>query len=567
MKIQSYTQGVTPTDRGGSAFSLPGEKQNPRFKSNAEVQYFGQMNKSVGVIGEIGKKFQEAARINEFTEAKISAREKLSDLDHYMASEEYLSTNEADDFEPYFNEQAGEIWEAISEKIKDPEAARQAQADFDGLKISYRNKARSKARMLVVESGKADTMDQLKRYRDLVLKSDQAGDSAAVADALENVEAMLAGRVKAGFFTAVEGKRLSEEFRSALGVTLWQQRIANDPISAAVALEKKMDYLDEADRVSLLQNARARAKVAQTQQAENNAYGLLKSKFGDDIEGAIDHLASPANIKKLGLGVRSAGMLTNVFQAELAEQRQRTERARREGIRMESDQVYNQIMNGDRAGAIATLQRAEHLPGETRYKMTEALKKSAWVTSPEVKALAYDKIRNQQITERAELLPYLGNGLSQADYETGLDMIEDEKGRRGQLNYYNEAVEWFKTVAPEDKQKWNDFKASLSYFMQEQGLTSADPKTYELGKKLWAETMVVGKHFGIWDDDERILDVMSERKPWLTGESPNVIDVDILDAKPEEVQWVYEFLDDEGYPITPANKKIILEKLRDGSLR
>ena len=74
----------------------------------------------------------------------------------------------------------------------------------------------------------------------------------------------------------------------------------------------------------------------------------------------------------------------------------------------------------------------------------------------------------------------------------------------------------------------------------------------------------IGK--SIIDKDRTILDVMIEERPWLgtpTTEQ-HIIDIDMLDASPDEVKKIYEYLDkNPTWQRSQKNKGYLLKQLRE----
>jgi hypothetical protein len=118
----------------------------------------------------------------------------------------------------------------------------------------------------------------------------------------------------------------------------------------------------------------------------------------------------------------------------------------------------------------------------------------------------------------------------------------------------------------------SSFSTTLSYLMEKEGLEQNQPEVAELGKKLMEDVVVAGATSGwkkLFADEERLLDVFLEHKPWITDkemDTDQYFDVDILDATQDEVIRVNNYLNTVNRPATAANKRAVLERGRAGHL-
>jgi hypothetical protein len=311
------------------------------------------------------------------------------------------------------------------------------------------------------------------------------------------------------------------------------------------------------------------------QSSEDVAYGAIKNMFGNDYDAAIDFLNEPNSYKKLKLDIRSAQYVKSVLKTEQAEDERRNVELTNKLIKGEVDAFYELIREGNAPAARRAVDNMQYVNEEAKVKMLEGIQNPKWETSEAVKAFTNEAIRSHKIKTREELLPFLGNGLSQADYEKGLELIEKSKKFRGQLNYQAEAMREFDKNAQGTKdleRLRSSFSTTLSYLMEKEGLEQNQPEVAELGKKLMEDVVIAGATSGwkkLFADEERLLDVFLEHKPWISGKEidrDQYFDVDILDATQDEVIRVNNYLNTVNRPATAANKRAVLERGRAGHL-
>jgi hypothetical protein len=351
------------------------------------------------------------------------------------------------------------------------------------------------------------------------------------------------------------------------------------------------DIVEAAVRTGMLSPEKAAAKRSKA--LRDCDVNELSALISQNPEGALEALDEKKRFPYLDgkekLAMRNRARLEIIRRERIAEMEragaERLEKEREDEAReAEADQIYGAIREGDLPTAARLVTKAEHLDEKTKLQIQNSLLKTKWETNPAVKALVTESVRGGLITKREQLLPYLGNGLSQTDYESALSLIGETGKFHGQLNYFKEALDYFDSQAGAYRggkpkkalmELRPEFVNTLSYLMKQEDLTTNNPQVYELGKKLMEKIVVSRwKSWMPWPGagEERIFETISERKPWITHEEIDTgqyFDLDILDASPEETDRVHRYLAGENpekkqYKFTRKNKRLILKSIREG---
>ena len=255
MKLETYTARQVPSGQGSAAFSAPGEQRSPLRVPDTAGMVAGAIDQGASVLADISARMAKARQVDQLTEAQVAAREGFAGIAQQMADPQFLSQTDPADFEKRFEEFSSGLWDKISPTVSDPEVLRQVEKDYAGLRLSNLVNVRQQARSEQIDRGRAGTIQQLERLQNLLLKADQAADTAGFADIMGQAEAVLAGKAAAGYFSQQEVVAELERFSRKTAATLWTRRIIDNPKAAMEALAEPLDTLDEDERLRLFDRA------------------------------------------------------------------------------------------------------------------------------------------------------------------------------------------------------------------------------------------------------------------------------------------------------------------------
>lgn len=601
MQVKRYQpQTTAPSHGGGLSVPLGLAQTQARINPNQlGASYRAAMNAAEATAETMGALAQAGAGLFDMGQ-KIDAWDQTAKYNQAMATARTKLTQYADglsqrtdyqNFESDLQKQATGLREQLGQGLHGPFADRFG-LEFDNDVMQTQVKARQAQRAKVADNALA--AEAQARQADMNLIG-RAGASSQDRDRIqrghiERVET-LHGQ---GLITQLKAVELIQSFDAFRSEVELKELIDANPAQGLELLKhpqgKAAELLADvpADRLDdLTAHAQRQAKAAEAarqKNAEDQAYAAIKHKIGDDLDKQLAVLSDPARIQGLGLDLRQAQFLKSVFLAEEAQRQEQTERQRKAARQEQAQQILQAQQAGDRKKALELIGQAAAFDPSERQRMSEAMQKAQWATDPAVEAEVIRKLHRGEFKSAADLLPYLGQGLSADDtnkYGARADqMAASGKTKLNGLDYYEMSVKEFDRQGSGDawKAKKNDYAVSLDYLMQQEGLTPNDPRTFELGKKLLTQQLESGERnwwtAGATRKSKPAFEVLAAKQPWLTGKriEPSELgwDAEIPDANADERAEAESMLAKQRetlpglYGDTPAEKRLALKAVREG---
>ena len=564
-------------------------------RSVAEAGMIGQTVSGLGrTIEGIGQKFRESQQLIILNQHLNKSTLEIADLERAYETDE--------DFDTLAQRAKSDLFRLKSARIKlitDPGVRDVFSRSFDNKAVGAMMHIQDAGRVRQIDIGRAGTIEAVrtlqKSYFDAA--SIQEGTSK-----LAQIRATYSAAVKAGF---MDHEEAATRLRATMTQIVETELLGKIQMNPVEVYEDLLDgvydaELSEKQKVRFLALAKPAAEKERFEDAVFKGYKAMLKLNGNDIAGlnkSISYLSDPDWIEKAGISLPAAQRIEGILKADIAETQARLDYSKTQQRNAELDAFYNMLMadENDRDGLLHLVNKMVHVESETKYKLSEALKKTKWVTDPAVQSQVHAAIMDGSITERSQIYQSVGHGLTLPNAQVLEKVLEKEKGIRGQRNFYKLAVDNFR--ANGDKEELADFEASLSYLMRKENLLSNDPKTYELGKSLMEDVITKERGFPLFKDsheklykliadedppwlggsDEDFRPLLEKAVPWLTGNklegqitrpqpAPDIPDSDleIPDATPDEIKTIYRTLNDAGQPLAPENKKYLLDQIRKG---
>jgi hypothetical protein len=456
MRIPVYERQIERGGQGPALHSLPGERTSPMRIPSGAAQYEG-LQEAAERVTRIGAKIKEAERVEEYSRALVNANEGMSRILQEMNEDPALAEAPPDEYEKRFGERSAELKQGIAAGMRDAEARDAFNLRFDDKAVDGRIKVRALGRDRMISRGRTSTDAQLDSLVNTMVRT---GD----VNALSEGESIIAGKVAAGFFSPEEGGQLRQRFLRSATAGYWERRILDAPALAYEMLRQNPEstrHLEETDRTRLLAAAKGAAEKHERDTTRNSAYAELKTRFGKNLQAAVDHLEDPRNYRDMDLDDRR--YLIATFDAEITRDRERANQVRVESARAERRQVVDLMRKGDYDKAVELASGSENLPGEFVEHVYSVARrgKNADVTDPQVYTSLIEGIHKGTVTGPEQIDAYRLRGLSNDDADKLAGKV-DKPERRG----YKEAIDYaeakFKALYPakDDKEKhlkWFEF--------------------------------------------------------------------------------------------------------------
>jgi len=545
-KIPIYERQVARTSEADAAYSLAGERLSALTIPSHRAEYVGQVAFSERVT-RIGERLMEADRVQQFSQAIVSANDGISRTLYDMQKDPALIDAPPEEYEKELGRRANALKGDIQGKIRDVRTKEAFGLRFDDKVVDATNKVRALGRDRMISRGRATTDAQLDSLVNSFITS---GDPKVLAEG----GSIIAAKRAAGFFTAEEAEQLGQKFSRQASVNYWQRQILNAPAMAYTALQQNPEsfgQLPEADRTTLMANAKQAADKWGRDQVRNGAYDMLKNRFGRNNDQAIDYLEDPKNMPNMDLDDRR--YLIATFDAEISRDRERMNHARAETARGERRQVVDLLKKGEYDKAVELAGNSENLPGEFVEHVYRVAKKGsdADVTDPKIRTSLVIGIHRGQITTAEQIDRYRLQGLSNDDADSLTAKVEKPEKRT-----YKETLDYaeakFKALYPaktekEKHLKWFEF---VNHVDQELGAAEHDKGrrlTYEEGRKIvdaWIDPQI--REIDWWFDKKQV--PFFERPSTQAKPQP-----EIKKIPPEHVKTIERYLLRNGYKATPEN--------------
>ena len=393
--------------------------------------------------------------------------------------------------------------------------------------------------------------------------------------------------VSMGMLSKVEGEKLKAGFGRDLMDIEIKSGIMGAPEMTLNRLKDPNQFpgLDPEVRLGYQERATIRVRQLKSEQEEelvNGAYDGLFKRFGGDPTLIINHLSNPENSRALGLNLKQTAYLTDRFQHLRHEINYQFEQEKKFLAQKDSETVYAYLNKGKLKDAAVFALRSPNLPEESKFRVKEMIERMAAPEGPnktEIKAQNYTRaligIRTGKITDLEGLLK---TGVYGHDLKSLMDLMDHEskegKPNEKKINFFERWDREFKELArgvkdsdgkPLEDRK-NDFLTSLDWMMRREKLSAYDPQVYEMGRRLF-DSVTVEKRSFWWDKTKRGFEVVTEKRPWVSGLDVNTsafYDPHVPDATQEEMDQVREILQKNKLAATPLTKRRALLAVRQG---
>lgn len=534
--IPRYQRQVTPGGAGAPA------RIDPRTASvvGASIAHMG-VNLSAD-LKEVQQRLERQDELNYLMESELAFRDGWREV----LTSELTKTGK----DTYGNVQRAEAWIAENSKIyldraPNPQVKQQLQMRLQAIS----HQSLDNLAFLQAKERKAVTVNNIEALgeankRDAYLAPDQIfrltdSSSKAVDEAVANgvLEESVGAEVKRKQNAAIHGAALE-------GI------IDRDPVTASKVLAEFAPHLTSEQLNRYNDKIQAGLNRLQTESDKarfTQAYSDLVARFPNDEAAAMAYISDPKNYPDLDPYKRNAlvSSLNAAYerkQQAIADAQKRVDRDMFEGW-LERTIPDVQIINSN-----ATPELKQKLI-ELNAKKTEELYK----TNPQVYAQVQRKITEGKITERQQLLDYIGSGIGLdkiGELETAIKSMQDP----AMSKYRQMANDLFRQRFKEDDDLLkleSDFMFLLDKHVADEGLKG--PQIYKKAQEL-IEPFEEDRWFS-WDDTTPKFQKELEAKPFV-----DVGPVSPGASNPNRSKAA-AILRDAGAPVTENNIKEILRQM------
>ncbi len=437
-----YSQGQMPVE------SLP---KIPTSFAGQEAEALGQVGKAVSEVGfQLDQKLKGLKQVEEMAKWGTEGDRALLELHSQVTSApEFFQDPEG--AQQRFRAQADQVKNQYLKQITDPEVKIKWQAQFDRDALGREQEITHAARKQRIASGLGTGEQALFQYSDLAAK---AGSDDEFKKYVGRGVGVIRALTAAGAYSPEQAVRREHSFVSAAVGNKAKWDVFNDPQGAYERLSKRQgiySQLEENDIRPLLDLAEKRTEHLQNtnrseqernqreaeQQQLNSALKEMQSFFPGDVKAQADYAANTQNYPDMD--VQKRGTLLSMIN----EEGQRLIRERDQTLKQVNKETMNLFLQKGMTEADIKASNADPEVKQRLIEINQKTNEQKYKTDPVVKGRVLSDIWAGRLTDRTQLLPYVGNGISSNEVEElgkSIDQAQDPSKSR----YYSMADDLFK---------------------------------------------------------------------------------------------------------------------------